>query len=129
MCTYSVKGKDPYALYPSDLFCLSGLHHPVCLAIALRLGFVSGGMLRYLFLPHNFPHFKDKDRLFAAFFHNYLSFLLSSSTPFIFFFIYIYNDFFSIIAGLQCYVNFIMVTQLHIYVYILFSPIIILHQK
>ena len=44
---------------------------------------------------------------------------------------YIYNDFyFSIIAGLRCSVNFllyIMVTQLHIQVYILFSHIIMLH--
>ena len=43
-----------------------------------------------------------------------------------------YNDFFSITAGLQCSVDFLlysMVTQLHIYVYILFSHIIILHHK
>ena len=39
---------------------------------------------------------------------------------------------FSIIAGLQCSINFllcIMVTQLYIYVYILFSPIILLNHK
>ena len=45
---------------------------------------------------------------------------------------YIYNDFFPIIAGLQCSVNFplySMVTQLHIHVYILFSHIIMFHHK
>ena len=39
---------------------------------------------------------------------------------------------FSIIAGLQCSVNFLlysMVTQLHVPVYILFSHIIMLHPK
>jgi len=40
--------------------------------------------------------------------------------------------FFSIIAGLQCAVNFLLystVTQLHIHVYIFFSHIIMLHHK
>ena len=39
---------------------------------------------------------------------------------------------FSIIAGLQCSVNFLLyskVTQLHIHIYILFSHIIMLHRK
>ena len=39
---------------------------------------------------------------------------------------------FSIIAGLQCSINFLlynMVTQLHIHVYIIFSHIIMLHHK
>ena len=39
---------------------------------------------------------------------------------------------FSIIAGLQCSVNFLLyskVTQSHIHVYILFSHIIVLHYK
>ena len=46
---------------------------------------------------------------------------------------FFHNDyFFSVIAGLQCSVNFLLhskVTQLHIHVYILFSPIIMLHHK
>ena len=39
---------------------------------------------------------------------------------------------FSIIAGLQCSVNFLLyskVNQSHVYVYILFSHIIMLHHK
>ena len=39
---------------------------------------------------------------------------------------------FSIIAGLQCSVNFLLynkVTQLHVHVYIIFSHIIMLHHK
>jgi len=42
------------------------------------------------------------------------------------------NDFFPIIAGLQCSVDFLQyskVTQSHIHVYILFSHIIMLHHK
>ena len=45
---------------------------------------------------------------------------------------HIYIFFFSIIAGLQCSINFLlysMVTQLHIHVYFLFSHIIMLHHK
>ena len=47
---------------------------------------------------------------------------------------FFFNDFyfFSIIAGLQCSVNFILyskVTQLHIHIYILFSHILRLHHK
>ena len=47
-------------------------------------------------------------------------------------YIYIMIFIFSIIAGLQCSVNFplySMATQLHIHVYIIFSHIIILHHK
>ena len=54
----------------------------------------------------------------------------SLSTPILFF--YIYNDFFFIVAGIQCSVNFLLyskVTQLHIHVYILFSHFIMLHHK
>ena len=47
--------------------------------------------------------------------------------------LFLYNDFiFSIIADLQCSVNFLLhskVTQSHIHVYILFSLIIMLHHK
>ena len=49
---------------------------------------------------------------------------------FILFFIMMFT--FSIIAGFQCSVNFLLyskVTQLHIQVYILFSHIIMLHYK
>ena len=48
------------------------------------------------------------------------------------FYYYFLNAFFSIIAGLQCSINFLlysMVTQLHIHLYILFSYIIVLHHK
>ena len=49
-------------------------------------------------------------------------------------FFFLHNDFnfFSIIAGLQCSVNFLLyskVTQSHIHVYIPFSHIIMLHHK
>ena len=43
-----------------------------------------------------------------------------------------FYDFFPSIAGLQCSINFllyIMVTQLHIHVYIIFSHIIMFHHK
>ena len=52
---------------------------------------------------------------------------VASSIPFFFLFLC-----FSIIAGLQCSVNFLLyskVTQLHIHMYILFSRIIMLHHK
>ena len=55
-----------------------------------------------------------------------------TSQNFEFLFLYIDSDFFSIIASLQCSVNFLlysMVTQLHIHVYILFSHIIMRHHK
>ena len=69
---YSIKDEDPWALCPSDLFCLSGLIIQFLLPSAFWLGFASGGKrerLKYSF--HIFPHFKDKDLLFVAFFHNY----------------------------------------------------------
>ena len=52
--------------------------------------------------------------------------------PNFFIYIMIFILFFSIIAGLQHSINFLlysMVTQLHIHVYILFSHIIIFHHK
>ena len=51
---------------------------------------------------------------------------------FFYFFIFQMIFIFSIIAGLQCSVNFLLyskVTQLHIHAYILFSHIIMLHHK
>ena len=51
---------------------------------------------------------------------------------FFIFFCFIYSDFFSIIAALQCSVSFLLyskLTQSHIQVYILFSHIIMLHCK
>ena len=57
-----------------------------------------------------------------------------ASHIFLLLFLILHNDFyfFSIIAGLQCSVNFLLyskVTQLHIHVYILLSQIIMLHHK
>ena len=59
----------------------------------------------------------------------YLFIYLKHFVNYLFFF-YIYNDFFPVIAGLQCSVNFLpysKVTQSHTQVYILFSHIIMLH--